>query len=164
MNTELMFSSKNMDWETPDELFNKLNDVFMFTLDVCATKENTKVRKFFSKEEDGLSQSWEGEVCWMNPPYGREIGKWLRKAYEESRKRVTVVCLIPARTDTSYWHDYCLRAYEICFIRGRIRFKNGLHAAPFPSAIVIFTSRNNFSPIISSMDCALLKESVRDKN
>ena len=136
MNTNVMFSSKTDDWETPQDLFDKLNQEFEFNLDVCATRENRKCRNFYDKELDGLKQDWHG-VCWMNPPYGREIGKWVQKAYEESLTGSTVVCLLPSRTDTKWWHDYCMRG-EVRFIKGRLRFGNSKNSAPFPSAIVIF--------------------------
>lgn len=132
-----MFSSKDLTWETPQDFFNRLDQEFGFTLDVCATAETAKCDKYFSPETDGLKQDWTG-VCWMNPPYGREIGKWVQKAFEESRKGALVVCLIPARTDTSYWHEYCLKAAEIRFVRGRLKFGASKNSAPFPSAIVIF--------------------------
>ena len=136
MNTNVMFSSKTDDWETPQDLFDKLNQEFEFNLDVCATRENRKCRNFYDKELDGLKQDWHG-VCWMNPPYGREIGKWVQKAYEESLTGSTVVCLLPSRTDTKWWHDYCMRG-EVRFIKGRLKFGNSKNSAPFPSAIVIF--------------------------
>lgn len=129
----------NGEWSTPQEFFDKLDAQFHFTLDVCAVPENAKCERYFTPEINGLSQKWTG-VCWMNPPYGRGIGKWIRKAYESSLGGVTVVCLIPARTDTSWWHDYVMRG-EIQFLRGRLCFSpNGDRSrrAPFPCAIVIF--------------------------
>jgi phage N-6-adenine-methyltransferase len=128
-----LMSSTTDDWETPQDLFVCLDREFAFTLDVCASQKNAKCERFFDHEQDGLSQSWEGEVCWMNPPYGREIGRWVQKAYEEN---CTVVCLVPARTDTAWWQDYCMKG-EIRFLRGRLRFGGKGHA-PFPSAIVVF--------------------------
>lgn len=136
MNTDVMFSSKTDDWETPQDLFDKLDQEFEFNLDVCATRDNRKCRNFYTKELDGLKQDWHG-VCWMNPPYGREIGKWVQKAYEESLRGSTVVCLLPSRTDTRWWHDYCMKG-EVRFIKGRLKFGNSKNSAPFPSAIVIF--------------------------
>src|SRR5439155_26774834 len=99
------FSSATSEWETPQPIFDKLNEEFGFTLDVCATTVNTKCPKFFTKETDGLSQDWSQDTCWMNPPYGREIGKWIKKAYEESQRGAVVVCLLPSRTDTKWWHE-----------------------------------------------------------
>lgn len=130
------FSSKTSEWETPQDFFDLLNSEFHFELDVCAKPENAKCPRYFTPEEDGLKQKWTG-VCWMNPPYGREIGRWVKKAYESAQEGATVVCLLPARTDTSWWHDYCMKG-EIRFIRGRLKFGGAKHPAPFPSAVVIF--------------------------
>ena len=138
MNTNLMFSSEDMTWSTPQEFFDKLNEEFNFTLDPCCVPSTAKCNIYFTPEVDGLKQSWEGHTVFMNPPYGREINKWLRKAYEESLKGAIVVCLIPSRTDTKYWHDYCMKASEIRFIKGRLKFGNSVNSAPFPSAVVIF--------------------------
>lgn len=135
--TEQRFSAKSVEYETPWSLFNPLHVEFGFTLDVCATHGNKKVDRCFTKEEDGLSQEWQG-VCWCNPPYGREMPLWIRKAYDTARNgRGTVVMLIPARTNTSWWHDICMKG-EIRFLRGRPKFNNGKHGLPFPLALVIF--------------------------
>ncbi|MGX4601692.1 DNA N-6-adenine-methyltransferase [Faecalimicrobium sp. JNUCC 81] len=139
---DVMFSSKDQTWETPIDFFNKVNLEFKFDIDVCATSKNTKCIKYFSPSDDGLNQDWKG-TCWMNPPYGRDIKLWIKKAYEESVKGATVVCLIPARTDTLYWHQYIFpHAKEVRFIKGRLKFKRrgtaGSGSAPFPSALVIF--------------------------
>jgi len=134
--THGMFSSTTDMWETPKDLFDRMNAVFRFDLDVCATAENAKCDRFFSPEDDGLSQNWTG-ACWMNPPYGRVISLWVKKAYESARSGATVVCLLPARTDASWWHDYVMRG-EIHFIRGRLKFGGAKHNAPFPNAIVVF--------------------------
>ena len=133
-----MFTSKTDEWEMAREFFDALNAVFHFTLDICATHANAKYGRYFTKEENGLIQTWNG-VCWMNPPYGREISLWVRKAYESSLDAGTVVvCLLPARTDTKWWHDYVIAHTErIRFIRGRLRF-SGRGPAPFPSALVVF--------------------------
>jgi len=117
-------------------LFRALNAEFGFGLDVCATAENAKCDRFFTPAEDGLAQKWEG-VCWMNPPYGRAIGDWMKKAFESSREGATVVCLVPARTDTAWWHQFAVRG-EIEYLQGRIKFGNAKNSAPFPSAIVVF--------------------------
>jgi phage N-6-adenine-methyltransferase len=130
------FSSETDEWPTPQDFFDKLNEEFHFTLDVCATPENAKCPRYFTKSENGLLQKWEG-ICWMNPPYGREIGQWVKKAYESAIGGATVVCLLPARTDTSWWHDYCMKG-EVRFIRGRLKFGGASENAPFPSAVVIF--------------------------
>ena len=134
---DIHYSSKSNEWTTPQDFFDKLNAEFHFTLDVAATQENAKCEKYFTVETDGLNQSWIGQTCWMNPPYGREIGKWIEKAYKESIKGVTVVCLIPARTDTTYWHEFVMKG-EIRFIKGRLKFGSSKLNAPFPSAVVIF--------------------------
>lgn len=139
INTELHFSSAEESWETPQEFFNNLNKVYKFTLDVCAEPHNKKCDNFLSKEDDALSVDWDklSLCCWMNPPYGRTIGKWMQKAYEESLKGVTVVCLVPSRTDTKWWHDFAMKG-EIEFIKGRLKFNNHKNSAPFPSAVVVF--------------------------
>lgn len=133
---DVHFSSKTDLWSTPQAFFDKLNDVHNFTLDVCATKENAKCDRFFTVDDDGLEQDWDG-VCWMNPPYGRQIGKWLQKAYEAYLEGATVVCLVPSRTDTRWWHDFAMKG-DIEFIKGRLKFGNAKHNAPFPCAIVVF--------------------------
>jgi phage N-6-adenine-methyltransferase len=138
-----MFSNTSDEWETPQELFDALNEIFHFTLDVCATPLNAKCASYYTKAEDGLSQAWQG-VCWMNPPYGREIGAWVKKAYESTiDAEAVVICLLPARTDAKWWHDYVIRrTYTIVFIPGRLKFsRNGAaskSSAPFPSALAIF--------------------------
>ena len=120
--------------------FDGLNNEFKFETDVCALKENAKCSNYFTPEMDGLAQSWTG-VCWMNPPYGREISKWVKKAFESANQgAATVVCLVPARTDTKWWHDYAING-EVRFIKGRLKFGGNKNNAPFPSAIVIFRNR-----------------------
>lgn len=139
MNTEVMFSSKTDMWATPQAFFDQLNEEFHFTVDVCAIPENAKCEKFFTPEINGLKQEWEG-VCWCNPPYGREIGKWVEKAYIASTWGATVVMLLPARTDTKWFHEYIYNKSEIRFVKGRLKFGNSKTAAPFPSMVVIFKS------------------------
>ena len=131
------FLSQTVEWATPQPLFDDHNAEFGFTLDVCATPENAKCPKFFTTAEDGLAQDWSNDICWMNPPYRRQIGRWIRKAYESSLNGATVVCLVPARTDTKWWHRYVIHG-EIRFLEGRLKFGDGKNAAPFPSAIVIY--------------------------
>jgi DNA N-6-adenine-methyltransferase (Dam). len=135
-NIEVHFSSETDEWPTPQDFFDRLNEEFGFELDVCATPENAKCPHYFTKRENGLLQKWTG-VCWMNPPYGREIGQWVQKAYTSALEGATVVCLLPARTDTAWWHDYCMKG-EIRFVRGRLKFGNASENAPFPSAVVVF--------------------------
>lgn len=127
------FSSKTDQWATPQNFFDRLNEEFHFELDVCADEKNTKCKKFFTEEMDGLKMQW-GGVNWMNPPYGREIGKWVKKASENP----LTVCLLPARTDTRWFHDYILGKAEIRFIKGRLKFGDSKNSAPFPSMVVIF--------------------------
>jgi len=119
-NMAVHFSSKTDEWATPQDVFDRLDAEFGFELDVCATPENAKCPRYYTKRENGLLQKWEG-VCWMNPPYGREIGQWVKKAYTSALEGATVVCLLPARTDTAWWHDYCMKG-EIRFVRGRLKF------------------------------------------
>lgn len=130
-----LFSSKDMNWETPLDLFEKIDKVYNFDLDVCAVPETAKCDRYFTPEIDGLLQEWDG-VCWMNPPYGREQIKWIEKASES--KSITV-CLIPARPDTKVWQNIIFKhASAICFIKGRLKFGNSKDSAPFPSALVVF--------------------------
>ena len=142
------FSSQTGEWETPQALFDPLDAEFHFTLDVCATAENAKCKRYFTKADDGLVQDWRGEMCWMNPPYGREIGGWIEKACMEGARGAVVFCLLPARTDTRWWHNWVQLALEVWFLKGRVCFeldgkpildKNGKPTgAPFPSALVRF--------------------------
>lgn len=138
MNNALL-SSKTVEWETPLAFYNQLNDEFHFTLDPCATEENHKCKRFYTKEQDGLLQSWENEVVFCNPPYGREIYKWVKKASEESRNNnALVVMLIPARTDTKWFHEYIYNKIDIRFLPGRLKFGNAKNPAPFPCMVCIF--------------------------
>ena len=142
MNTDLMFSSATDLWATPIDFYNELDAEFHFDLDPCATHDNAKCAKYYTKETDGLKQDWGGHTVFCNPPYGRVIGDWVKKAYEESQKQnTTVVLLIPARTDTKYFHDYIYHKAEIRFLRGRLKFGDAKNSAPFPSMVVIFRSQ-----------------------
>ena len=132
-----MYSSKTDLWETPQAFFNELDAEFKFTLDACALPENAKCVDFYAPEQDGLIQPWRGNV-WCNPPYGREIGKWVAKASEESEKCATVVMLLPARTDTKWFHDYIYGKAKIRFIKGRLKFGKSKNSAPFPSMVCVF--------------------------
>ena len=143
-----LFTSNTDMWATPLDFFIKLNEEFNFETDVCAIESNTKCKKFFTPEMNGLKQEWTG-VCWMNPPYGRGIGEWIKKAYESSLNGATVVCLIPSRTDTKWWHDYCMKG-EVRLVKGRLKFGDSKNSAPFPSAVVIF-SKNAKVNILSAM-------------
>lgn len=143
MNTDVMFSSETDNWSTPQDFFDKLNDEFHFTLDVCADENNHKCEHYYTKEIDGLSRPWIGKV-WCNPPYGRKIGEWVRRAYISAQTgSATVVMLLPARTDTRWFHDYIYNKpnTEIRFIKGRLKFGGCKNSAPFPSMVVIFRSK-----------------------
>ena len=136
------FQSKRQTYETPQDLFAPLAAEFRFTLDVAADAANAKCAEFFDEAADGLTQDWRG-VCWCNPPY-REQSRWVKKAFAEARAgRATTVLLVPARTNTGWWHDYCMKATEIRYIRGRLKFDDQPNPAPFPSAIVIFRKDNH---------------------
>ncbi len=140
------YSSKSNEWATPQSFFDRLNAEFKFTLDPCSTDKNSKCAKHFTKLQNGLSQDWRGERVFMNPPYGRGksgVGAWMRKAQTESAKinGPLVVALVPARTDTKWFHDYvAFYGYEIRFVKGRLKFGGGKNSAPFPSMLVIFDS------------------------
>jgi len=136
MNT-VHFSSETDVWSTPQDFFDKYNEIYDFQLDPCCNEENKKCPRYFTQEADGLIKSWGGYRVWMNPPYGREIRKWMKKAYEESKNGATVVCLVPSRTDTNWWHDYAMKG-KIEFIKGRLKFGGNKNPAPFPSAVVTF--------------------------
>ena len=143
------FASNNQEYATPWDLFNKLDEEFRFTLDACADSVNHKCDNYYTKEQDSLSKEWNG-VCWMNPPY-KDMKKWVIKAYNESRKdNTTVVCLIPARTNTNWWHEYCMKG-EIRFIKGRPKFEGCIHGLPQPLAIVIFNK--NISGNYKGFEC-----------
>lgn len=145
MTTEALFSSRKTDWSTPQGLFDELNEEFSFTLDPCADMHNAKCKKYFTQEQDGLKQDWSGEIVFCNPPYGRQLSKWVQKAFDETYcgKCRCVVMLIPARTDTKWFHDYIYNKSEIRFIKGRIKFGGQTENAPFPSMIVVYRGRSN---------------------
>lgn len=139
MNRDLMFASATDNWETPKALFDELDREFHFDLDPCADVQNHKCERYFTAEENGLAKNWGGCRVYCNPPYGRQIGRWVEKAYREGHKDGTlVVLLIPARTDTRWYHDYIQHRAEVRFIRGRVKFGNSTNGAPFPSMVVIF--------------------------
>ena len=138
-NIKALFSSSNTEWSTPQDFFDKLNEEFHFTLDPCAQHHTAKCSKYYTREDDGLAQDWGGETVFCNPPYGRDIAKWVEKCREESRKPNTkVVMLIPARTDTRWFHQHIYNKAEIRFIKGRLKFGQSNCSAPFPSMVVIF--------------------------
>lgn len=144
---KVLFSSKSVEWGTPQNLFDKLDRKFHFTIDVCANEFNHKCDKYYDVNQNGLSKKWRGNV-WCNPPYGREIKYWVKKAYSSSRSgKALVVMLIPARTDTEWFHKYIYKkdGVKILFLKGRIKFTdnsgNILNSAPFPSMIVVFNRK-----------------------
>ena len=131
------FDSKSVEYETPNALFQALHAEFGFTIDVAASTANYKCPIYWTKEDDALSKDWTG-TCWCNPPYGRDLPKWIKKARQAALNgQATTVMLIPARTNTAWWHDECMKG-EVRFIRGRPKFNNGKHGLPFPLALVIF--------------------------
>lgn len=133
-----MFSSNSNEWATPQEFFDELNKEFNFNLDPCADESNHKCDKYFTEKQDGLLQDWGGNIVFCNPPYGKVIGDWVKKAFEEAQKpNTTVVMLIPARTDTKYFHEYIYKKHEIRFIKGRLKFGDSKNSAPFPSMVVV---------------------------
>lgn len=142
-----LFSSEKQDWCTPQQFFDELDAEFHFVLDAAATHQNSKCKRCFTPEDDGLIQSWDvGGAVYCNPPYGKEIGLWVKKAYEEAQKGITIVMLIPARTDTKYFHEYIYHKAEIRFVKGRLKFtdENGTPkgTAPFPSMVVIYNRKD----------------------
>ena len=132
------FSSQDDTWSTPQDLFDTLDAEFHFILDVCALPSSAKCVDYYTPQDDAFTKPWFG-TCWMNPPYGRQIGRWMERAFTVSRLGVVVVCLVPARTDTRWWWDYA-RPCEVRFLRGRLRFGNAAQGAPFPSAVVVMTA------------------------
>lgn len=139
------FNSNKQEWETPQSLFNQLNQRFNFTFDLAASATNTKCNNFYSEEDNSLSKIWTNEIYWLNPPYGgtkeNKLENWIKKAYEA--QNCTVVCLIPARTNTNWWHKYCMDSAEIIFINGRPKFNNATHGLPQPLSIVVFNDKHD---------------------
>ena len=142
---KVLFSHDSDEYETSQDLFDYINKIYrfgVFTLDPAATDENHKCDQYYTKEDDGLDMDWANEIVFVNPPYS-QLKAWCKKAYEESKKGKLVVMLIPSRTDTIAWHEYCMKAKEIVFIKGRLKFGNSNNSAPFPSAIIVFDERKN---------------------
>lgn len=137
MNTDVMFSSKSDLWETPQDLFDRLDAEFGFDLDACATPENAKCAAYYTPEMDGLSQPWKGTV-WCNPPYGHQVCRWVEKAARSALEGATVVMLLPARTDTRWFHRWIYRRAEVRFVKGRLKFGGSKNSAPFPSMVIVF--------------------------
>jgi len=146
------FSSSRQDWATPQSLFAKVDQEFSFTLDAAASDENTKVLdSYFTEKDNAFSKSWGNNTVWLNPPYGgknKSLQEWVRKAYKESCSGATVVMLIPARTNTNWFHDLALGKGEVRFVRGRPKFGDVTHGLPQPLCYVIF--RPNLKDILST--------------
>lgn len=151
---KVMFSSASNEWATPQHFFDKLNRLYgPFTLDAAASADNYKVSNHYTLDDNALDQDWSNNTVFLNPPYGRGIKDWVRKAHLESQKdNTTIVMLIPARTDTAYWHDYVMKADQILFVRGRLKFGDETNSAPFPSAVVVFRKSQFNAPRISVME------------
>lgn len=141
MNPSLQFTSKSDEWATPQWLFDELDAEFHFDLDVCALPENAKCERFYTPDDNGLAQPWDGDAIWCNPPYGRRVGKWVAKAEEAWRDGKTVVMLLFAKTDTKWFHDHIYGRAEIRFIKGRLRFGGAQLNAPYPSMVVVFSGK-----------------------
>jgi len=142
LNTDVMFSSKTDNWATPQGFYDELDREFHFGLDPAANENNHKCNKYFTIVENGLLQSWAGHSVFCNPPYGREIGKWVEKAYRTNEEHGNlVVMLLPARTDTKWFHEYIYHKAEVRFIRGRLKFSGAKFNAPFPCMVVIYRER-----------------------
>lgn len=143
MKTDVLLSSKKMDWATPQDFFDRLNAEFHFTLDPCADDQNHKCEKYYTEEQDGLKQDWSSERVFCNPPYGRDVPKWVRKCFDEvySGNCICAVMLLHARTDTRWFHDYIYHRAEVRFVKGRLRFGGQTTNAPFPSMVVVFRGK-----------------------
>lgn len=155
-----LYSSDRQDWATPQAFFDLVDEEFRFTLDAAASPENAKCEVFYDEAKDALRLRWLGRV-WCNPPYGRAIRDWVKKGYEEAQRGAEVVMLIPARTDTTYWHDYVMKASEVRLVRGRLVFGTGeaIANAPFPSALVVFREGDH-RPKFSTMERGALTRRV----
>jgi len=136
---DLMFSSDSGEWATPQDFYDKLDEEFHFTLDPCATAENAKCSKFYTKEQDGLAQDWTGETVFCNPPYGKDVGKWARKCRDHAMAGGIAVLLVHSRTDTRWFHDFVYHYAELRFVKGRLKFGGAPNTAPFPSLVAVFT-------------------------
>jgi site-specific DNA-methyltransferase (adenine-specific) len=133
-----LFTSSTGSWETPQDFFDKLDGEFLFELDPCATKRNAKCKRYYNRRQNGLVKPWAPWRTFVNPPYGRGVGAWVEKAYNEYRKGAIVVMLLPARTDTLWFHKYIYHEAEIRFVKGRLRFGGACNPAPFPSMVIVF--------------------------
>ena len=162
-NQAQLFSSASVEWRTPDWLVDVIHSEFVLQLDACATGQNAQCERHITPEQNALTTEWiecmpptrTGQAVWMNPPWSRGIGAFVQRAYEQSRRhRLVVVCLLPASTDTRWWHDYVMRASEIRLIKGRLHFiRDGGHTGPATKgcAIVVFTPWHGGPPSFSSL-------------
>lgn len=146
------FNRTKVEWETPQSLFDRLNKEFGFTCDLAANQDNAKVSTFIDENVNALTVPWSG-ICWLNPPYDGKLRKWVEKAFRDARdNKATVVMLIPAKTNTNWWHLYCMNAKEIRFIKGRPKFVGAKHGLPFPLALIVFSAGDYFEPIFSTYE------------
>ena len=141
-----MKTCNSCEWATPQDFYDRLNNEFHFTLDPCATPQNTKCKKFYTKEQDGLAQDWTGETVFCNPPYGRDIGLWIQKSIDEVRNGARVVLLIHARTDTKWFHELVFPNASVWFVKGRLKFGGSGNSAPFPSMVAVMTKETLETP------------------
>ena len=146
-----LFTSDSDEWSTPQAFYDLLDREFHFTLDPCATAENAKCTRYYTKEDDGLLKPWHDEVVFVNPPYS-QIVLWTQKCEAASRCGCTVVMLIPSRTDTRYWHRWIMRAAEVRFVKGRLKFGGATNSAPFPSAVAVFRHGHMGNPVMSAIE------------
>ncbi len=133
-----LYSSESCEWPTPQTFFDMLDAEFQFTLDPCATSRNAKCENYFTRRDDGLNQDWGTHRVFCNPPYGREIGAWAKKCHDSAQAGALVVLLVHSRTDTRWFHDWVYRKAELRFVKGRLKFGDGIQSAPFPSLVAIF--------------------------
>lgn len=177
-NYTVLFSSNTDDWPTPQDFYDRLDAEFNFTLDVCSSTANHKAPTFYALDHpdparrDGLNRNWAADAhdttgttgsIWMNPPYGKGIDQWMTKAHEAAQAGATVVCLVPVRTSTHWWHDTVLATgAEVRYVRGRLTFGTAKHSAAFSSAVVIYRPTDTVGiPGQSTVMTAKVKSSSR---
>jgi len=160
MDDVLFSAGGSTEWETPQDLFLMINHVYKFDIDVCATRENTKCKRYFTPEVDGLAQNWTGTV-WCNPPYGRDVVKWVQKAHESHKQGATVVMLLPSRTDTQWIHQYVFGSAQVIFLKGRLKFEEGGSSAPFPSILAVWGGQEKQCNILVKYLAAYTVKPVR---
>jgi phage N-6-adenine-methyltransferase len=160
MDDVLFSAGGKTEWETPKDFFQLINHVFKFNIDVCATKENTKCKRYFTPEVDGLAQQWTGTV-WCNPPYGHDVVKWVKKAHESHKQGTTIVMLLPSRTDTRWIHKYVFGSAQVIFLKGRLKFENSDSSAPFPSILAIWGGQEKQCNILAKYLAAYTVKPIR---